>query len=179
MVAVRLFVLALSVLVVVVSMRPASATPIYTYDNDRYFVTDSSVLTWSEAETVAIGNGGHLASIHSRQQEKWLQDTFGSNWRWIGLGDAANWPNFAWSDGSAINYTDWGQGEPSLTNGDGGEREYYVGYNVGPMRQWNDFPSWYRLSGIIETPAPAPEPSVLTLFASGLAVLAIRRKCQK
>jgi len=144
----------------------------------RYTLTNTPILqpTWVEAEAEAVSVGGHLATIRNAAEEKWLKDTYGTDWLWIGLNDAENWGTFVWSSGESVSYTNWNSDEPSYTNGPGGEREYYVGYNIGTECGWNDFPDWYRMYGIIEL-QPVPEPSSFLALCGGvIGLLAFRRR---
>ncbi|HVV47048.1 MAG TPA: lectin-like protein [Bryobacteraceae bacterium] len=178
----------------------AHATTI-SFGGNTYFLT-SVAETWAQAEAEAVSQGGHLASIHSAADNQLLADTFvtGSP-LWIGLADlsfdgagGSHASNFFWSDGSAVDYTDWQGGEPNNAN----NNEYYTAlawhYAEGATSDkatWNDAPlagsSGYAGNtngpyyGIIEV-ANAPEPASFGLAMFGLAAAgfgALRRRAAR
>ncbi|GMS87726.1 hypothetical protein PENTCL1PPCAC_9901, partial [Pristionchus entomophagus] len=78
--------------------------------------------SWSEAETDCIQRGAHLASIHDDNFNSFLRnaardagiyDSFH-----IGLSDVnPGTSGFAWSDGSVLNYSNFGPGIPNINYG--------------------------------------------------------------
>ncbi len=168
------------------------------FGGNTYFLT-SQAESWQAAEDEAVALGGHLASIHNSADNQLLANTFVAGAPlWIGLADlsfdslgGSHASNFAWSDGSAVDYTDWQGGEPNNANDD----EYYTaiawhyawGY-TSDKATWNDAPFGGTTNygggtegpyyGIIEV-ANAPEPASLGLAAFGFASLgfaALRRR---
>ena len=81
--------------------------------------------TWAEAEAACVAEGGHLASIHSDEQMTAIAAAIprggfvGIEMRlWIGLNDieeeaGCSGDNFRWADASAVDYTNWADGEPN------------------------------------------------------------------
>jgi hypothetical protein len=49
----------------------------------------AKVATWADAEKDCINKGGHLASIHSADENSFIHSLYSSNWLWIGGTDAA------------------------------------------------------------------------------------------
>lgn len=138
---------------------------------------------WSDAEVFAQSLGGHLTSIHSLAENDfltdWVSGTLGDTpvFRsfWIGLhltGGA-----WSWSDGSAVSWSNWRDGEP---NGDGQQVEisWVTGYEGG----WNDWggADQEELHAVIERSAVegtvAPEPITMILLGSGLAGVGAARR---
>ena len=75
--------------------------------------------TWKAAESQCNRWGGHLASIHSESEQRFIVSLFNGTkvelfsrdvYFWIGLKKYEN--DFFWSDGSILNYTNWYQGKP-------------------------------------------------------------------
>ena len=58
-----------------------------------------------------------LASIHSFVESAWVMETYDYADTWIGLNDIRLEGDFEWVDGSKVNYTFWGPGEPDDLNG--------------------------------------------------------------
>uniref|UniRef100_UPI00397F7344 C-type lectin domain-containing protein n=1 Tax=Salmonella sp. s51090 TaxID=3159651 RepID=UPI00397F7344 len=74
------------------------------------------VLTWEAAEDRCLDDGAHLASIHSADENDYLNNLAGSagtTGTWMGYNDLASEDNFVWSDGSCTGYIDWNSGEPN------------------------------------------------------------------
>jgi hypothetical protein len=46
-------------------------------------------VTWAEAEKDCINKGGHLASIHSADENSFIRSLYSSDWLWIGGTDTA------------------------------------------------------------------------------------------
>ena len=91
------------------------------YNGHRYFCSDNSNYTWSEANTAAQAAGGHLAVINSDQENHYLACRVQAYYSWIGLSDQNNEGSFEWVNGDAVNYTKWSSYEPNNTGG------YYCG----------------------------------------------------
>lgn len=136
---------------------------------------------WAAVEAEAVSLGGHLVSITSAEEQQFIVDNFllsepthlpnnRPNIFWIGLWDET--PDglfdgdFAWSDGSALGYTNWAPGEASNT---GGDEEYVVinwdqneaEYDPYEYGRWNDIDSpfveganWNGAYGIMEFVPP-------------------------
>uniref|UniRef100_A0A914CCH8 C-type lectin domain-containing protein n=1 Tax=Acrobeloides nanus TaxID=290746 RepID=A0A914CCH8_9BILA len=66
-----------------------------------YYSTQSN---WSSSENYCASNGGHLASIHSYQEDNFIRNLFGpSNDPWLGLHYVNN--QWIYTDGTAYDYT--------------------------------------------------------------------------
>ena len=102
-----------------------------------------SNIDWTDAETAAVGLGGHLATIRSLAENNWIWNRWGTNRElWIGLhdpvsgdgGGAQHASNFVWSSGETTTFRNWNPGEP---NGDDFAYMYGKGIEAGgPV--WND-----------------------------------------
>ena len=90
----------------------------------RYVVVrPTSTFTWTEAAAYATRLGGYLASIGSQAEQNFIWSSllgggFSSLGLWIGLSDRAVEGVFESSDGFAVSYTNWAQGEPNNSAGD-------------------------------------------------------------
>lgn len=136
--------------------------PIASGGNDHWYGLTERALSWTEAEAVAVTEGGHLASIGSAAEEGFLATTFGGARFWIGFNDAASEGTWVWSDGSPVTYTNWAPGEPNNL----GDEDYAVMNWSGV--QWNDLPDLGGYTyGIVER-VVIPEPSAYTVMAAGL-----------
>ncbi|KAL7886208.1 hypothetical protein AOLI_G00065030 [Acnodon oligacanthus] len=102
----------------------------------RYYRTE---LTWTEAENECVKYNGNLASVHSLQENAFLQNFIklvtGTFTRvWLGATDNAKEGTWLWSDGSKMNYQNWGPTQPSNYLG----KENCLEINYGDTLQWND-----------------------------------------
>lgn len=51
--------------------------------------------------------------MNIRQKGRFAPNLFdGSNWFWIGANDLLLEGRFVWEDGTPLNYTNWGKGQP-------------------------------------------------------------------
>ena len=114
----------------------------FEYDNTRYIgVWASRSVTWFQAFSYCNSIGTTLASIHSIDESNFARDSliryytseFGYElYGWIGLVDLYEEGTFIWTDGTDVNYTNWGEGEPN---------DYY-GEDCTHIREdfltWND-----------------------------------------
>ena len=153
-------------------------------NGNTYYLLEAS--TWTEAETAAVGLGGHLATIRNQAENTWVYDTFnyvdsGDNGRgglWIGLNDIDTEGNFVWTSGEATSYLNWAPNQPDNT----GEEDYVLIWEKsGEEGMWNDTrnDNWanmhnYPTYGVVEV---VPEPATMgILVLGGLALIRRRRK---
>jgi len=81
------------------------------FDTDTCFWARSSrAYTWSQAAEACSSRGMTLASIHSQAENDFIRDMVTDN-PWIGLTKEDN--TFKWHDGTALDYVNWGDGEPN------------------------------------------------------------------
>jgi hypothetical protein len=86
---------------------------------------------------LATASGGDLASIHSAAQDRFVQ-SIAMPYSWnngalIGTRTPPGCTNFAWSDGTPWDFTNWGSGQPNCKIGDG------VGYYEDGWHDLYDF----------------------------------------
>merc|ERR1711936_139693 len=60
--------------------------------------------------------GAELASVHSEEEMAKIHSLTGTKGAWIGLTDFLDEETFSWVDGSPLNFTAWGGGEPNNHN---------------------------------------------------------------
>ncbi|XP_077862270.1 macrophage mannose receptor 1-like [Saccoglossus kowalevskii] len=126
--------------------------------------------TWTQAEEYCKNMGGHLASFHSNEEELYVIDNIGTdNWWdgfWIGLNDQETESGFKWSDGSAVSYTRWNDGEPNDA-----ENEDCVEMFFSTESGWNDVDCDRRRNWICKIPkdiTPVTLPPPITATKSGV-----------
>ncbi|XP_015227054.1 PREDICTED: macrophage mannose receptor 1-like [Cyprinodon variegatus] len=90
--------------------------------------------TWFEARDYCKAIGGDLLSIHSAS-EMVLSSRGGK--AWIGLHVEDPNTGFVWTDGSALNFQHWQEGEPNNFNNDESCTEFVL-HNWDENGSWND-----------------------------------------
>ncbi|XP_076601688.1 macrophage mannose receptor 1b [Chaetodon auriga] len=116
--------------------------------------------TWFEARDYCRGIGGDLLSIHSSAELH-----VGRHGRaWIGLHAPDPSTGYTWSDGSALNFQHWQEGEPNNHNNDESCAEFTMYWNEGGS--WNDvncetYNDWLCQIRAGVTPKPPPNNTVV------------------
>ncbi|XP_077998780.1 snaclec agglucetin subunit beta-1-like [Glandiceps talaboti] len=71
---------------------------------------------WTKADNVCRQYGGHLASVHSNNENNQIASVCPDDPElkdiWIGLNNQKNELVWEWSDHTAVEYTTWEEGEP-------------------------------------------------------------------
>ena len=151
--------------------------------NDHWYDALPYLSTWDEANEMAQtmsynGIGGHLATLTSADENRFVWESIGMNRYWLGgyqvnkLDEPAG--NWAWVTGETWNYTNWASPEPNDYKGE--EQHLQFVNNDGT---WNDnnglMGETLREPGFVieyESPSiPVPEPATFLLLTLGLAAL--------
>ncbi len=130
----------------------------------RYLLLEPA--PWPESEQAAQVLGGHLASIGSPEEQRWVFSTFGNRAGverslWIGLSRSTPGGSFSWSDGSVTTYRNWLPGQPD--DALGGEPHVHMISRANtfghPGGTWNDlgtpgapFTDFDPVCGVVELP---------------------------
>lgn len=113
--------------------------------------------TWFGAQGQAEALGGNLVAINDVNEGQWLLDIFGNLPTWMGLTDSeiygASEGQYQWVNGEAVNYSNWGAGQPDNALGN----EDFSILNAPFAGQWNDRNYLGNFRGIIEI-----DPATLT-----------------
>lgn len=141
-----------------------------------FYITDSAG-TVGDARAVAqsMGPGYCLASLHSDAEQAFVSSIVQPYFKvWLGLNDEAQEGLFVWEDGSPLDYTFWGVGQPNNTDNrdwvyldatDGGAWKTTVSEGVEFV---------VPIQGLIA--GPVPELGTMAAWAAGLGALALRRR---
>jgi len=92
--------------------------------------------SWDAAESHCNDLGGHLASIHSRQEHDFITSLTNdlTQYVWIGANTEKFGLNWAWTDGSYFKYSNWGSGQPNQSGG----AQHCMDLLASSGRKWND-----------------------------------------
>ena len=111
----------------------------WSHFNLSCYILIKKSLSWSVAEGYCNKLGGHLASVHSLEENDFISGLADGEY-WIGANDMKTEGQWVWSDGSALGYTNWFAGEPNDSSPPYYGREdcmHYRKYSSG-RKQWND-----------------------------------------
>ncbi|KAG7313931.1 hypothetical protein KOW79_022427 [Hemibagrus wyckioides] len=105
---------------------------------------------WNKSRQDCRNKGADLVIINSREEQEFINKSFGGTQAWIGLTDRVTEGEFKWVDGSPLNTKFWWDGEPN----DFKNREdcAITGYAEAKsnMSTWADFPCDSSVVGICE-----------------------------
>lgn len=113
---------------------------VYNSQNKHYYERIDLSMTWKDAEAYCEKNGGHLASITSKEELDFVNNILkdGSKDRyWLGASDEQQEGIWNWVTGEKFVISSWRTGEPNNNNGDHSEN-YLMTYKNG---EWMDVPN--------------------------------------
>jgi len=123
------------------------------FENTCYLKSNET-LTWTNAATYCSEKDSVLVSIHSLNENNYINDYVrGMDWCYIGLHDIAMEEYYQWLDGSDVNWTNWGQGEP----GGFDEEDAVIMVSGG---KWHDTDMSGSFYAICMVPKAANQPSL-------------------
>lgn len=113
---------------------------------------------WPAAEQIAVGLGGHLATINDAAENDWIFNTFANYGglerpMWIGLNDAAQEGTWVWVNGEPATYRNWSPIEPNSGNGVFPDEDHVMMWHPSsgyPLGSWNDGPSNQLQYAVVE-----------------------------
>ncbi|XP_053716565.1 type-2 ice-structuring protein-like [Synchiropus splendidus] len=111
-------VVSLLIITMVVQTLPETTSPDWQDFNDRSYYFDSNVKSWFDAESECRGHKGHLASIHSFPEHRFIQTLIkkvaGEGvTTWLGGNSCQESGVWLWTDGSPLDYTYWAEEHPA------------------------------------------------------------------
>jgi len=138
--------------------------PLYCWEGARrkgshcYWSDDSQTYTFAEAQHECRARGMELPSVHSREENIFIQGRAESKWSWLGLKKDAGDARFSWADGTALDYEKWAPCPPGGVSFACAALEWEAG-------TWRDLPCATPLGLLCKSPAQTT-PVVLTTTAS-------------
>lgn len=113
-----------------------------------YLWCADAAASWEEAERACAERGGRQVKLESEEEQEFLLAA-GVGGAWLGLTDAEAEGSWRWSDGGAVGFSSWAEGEPN----DAG-----AGEDCASLRSdgtWNDLGCGAALAFVCEATAPA------------------------
>lgn len=146
------------------TVEPKKEQTIY-YKGHTYEIYNSA-LSWNKAKDWCEQKGGHLATLTSRYEWKYLKEIISAKdnmnyW----LGAEATSGTWKWVTGESFSFNNWGTGQPDNS---GGNEKYLGSYYSGTDKDciWNDFPVDYsRMSGFVCEYDGTTEPQKILEFS--------------
>jgi len=106
----------------------------YLYKDSACFWLDRNhTYSWHDALSACQDRGMHVASVHSQLEHDFIYGLSYDGHLWIGMTDVVSEGDFVWSDGSAVDYTNWHSGQPG-----GGDVENCGFISGGWDGDWDD-----------------------------------------
>ena len=118
--------------------------------NGHWYRISTSTAYWEQMRTIAVANGGHLATITSAGENNFVFGLLPSSSPYaFFIGGSRNSSGvWSWVTGEPWSYTNWDVGEP---NGIGQQITWIHGPAAPRPATWNDHPaSDYAFYGVIE-----------------------------
>jgi len=103
-------------------------------DATCFWLDTSQHYTWETALSACAERGMHLASVHSQAEQEFIWGLAEEQYLWFGLNDQLEEGHFIWSDGTAVNYTNWHSDDPN--GGDNHDCGFMFGYFGGAWGDW-------------------------------------------
>ena len=107
------------------------------FGNNRYFVFETS-LSWQDAEAYCENFNGHLVTITSKEEQRFVESLVSGGSRiayWMGATDDGHEGEWSWVTGEPFTYSNWSGCQP---DNEGGYENYLTMYNQRYFGKWND-----------------------------------------
>ena len=122
-----------------IQLLKSASDAVYNPENQHYYKRyDIGGYTWHQAEEYCEKNGGHLATITSEQEQKFVADLVSAgdkNLYWLGGSDIDLDGNWEWITNEPWTCSYWTEGNP---DNDGGDQMYLQMFRIWTLGFWND-----------------------------------------
>ncbi|KAJ7321153.1 hypothetical protein OS493_035547, partial [Desmophyllum pertusum] len=108
----------------------------WTYFKGYCYRKVSSCDSWSSSQGTCATLGASLPSIHSQEENVYVQSLHGGEHSWLGLSDIKTEGTFLWSDGTSFDFHYWAKQQPN--NFQNEDCVHTLGFLQGYKYEWND-----------------------------------------
>ena len=96
----------------------------------------SSCDSWSNGQSICATLGANLPSVHSQEENVFLQNVHNGENGWLGLSDINSEGTFLWSDGSPFDFHYWATHQPNNFHNE--DCVHSLGLLKDHKYKWND-----------------------------------------
>ncbi|XP_078381917.1 uncharacterized protein LOC144664633 isoform X2 [Oculina patagonica] len=96
----------------------------------------SSCDSWSGSQGTCATFGANLPSVHSQEENVYVQNLHGGENSWLGLSDVNNEGTFVWNDGTPFDFHYWAKYQPNNFHNE--DCVHTLGFLQGHKYKWND-----------------------------------------
>ena len=97
----------------------------------------ASCSSWSLSQGECAIQGANLPSIHSQEENVFIQSLHGGEKSWLGLTDINTEGKFVWTDGTRTDFHHWAKYQPNNVAGNQ-DCVHTLGFLQGHDYEWND-----------------------------------------
>ncbi|XP_020621088.1 uncharacterized protein LOC110058770, partial [Orbicella faveolata] len=108
----------------------------WTYFKGYCYRKVSSCDSWSGGQGTCATLGANLPSIHSQEENVYVQSLHGGEKSWLGLSDINTEGTFVWSDGTTFDFHYWAKHQPNNFHNE--DCVHTLGFLLGHKYEWND-----------------------------------------
>ena len=108
----------------------------WTYFKGYCYRKVSSCDSWSGGQGTCATLGANLPSIHSQDENVYVQSLHGGEHSWLGLSDISTEGTFVWSDGTPFDFHYWAKHQPNNFRNE--DCVHTLGFLQGHKYEWND-----------------------------------------
>lgn len=136
--------------------NPAPKWQVFQGNRYRLF---KEVATFKDAEKQCALENAYLTTIHSAQENDFVQSLAGWDTVWIGLSESEGTEQWLWADDSPLEYNNWESGQPNNDHGrdeDAGMMSWWVHMGMSPpfsmiQGNWNDISASSSMAYVCES----------------------------
>ncbi|XP_015771384.1 PREDICTED: uncharacterized protein LOC107349712 [Acropora digitifera] len=92
--------------------------------------------SWGNSESQCAILGANLPSVHSQEENVFVQSLHSGEYGWLGLSDVNSEGTFVWSDRTQLNFTYWATGQPNNFHNE--DCVHTLGLLKSHEYKWND-----------------------------------------
>ncbi|KAL9963348.1 hypothetical protein ACROYT_G032545 [Oculina patagonica] len=108
----------------------------WSYFNGYCYRKVSFCDSWSSSQRTCAKLGANLPSVHSQEENVYIQSLHGGEHSWLGLSDISTEGTFVWSDGTPFDFHYWAKHQPNNFHNE--DCVHTLGFLQNHKYEWND-----------------------------------------